>query len=64
MVYLAIIVVIVSVIALWMLSARPDPHHTFIISLLPLLDLEHRTGTPRGVDDRVGQANSGSRAAA
>jgi len=44
MVYL--IVVLVLGIALWMLASRPDPNHSFIVSLLPKLDFEGSQTTP------------------
>jgi hypothetical protein len=40
MVYLTIAIVVLG-LALWKISWRTDPHHTFFVSLLPLLDIEH-----------------------
>ncbi|MDT8067232.1 MAG: hypothetical protein ROO76_03610 [Terriglobia bacterium] len=43
MVYLTIAIVVLAV-ALWKISSLTDPHHTFFVSLLPMLDLEHSAG--------------------
>lgn len=37
------IAIVVFALAIWKISPRTDPHHTFFVSLLPLLDLEHRS---------------------
>jgi len=44
MVLLTIAIVLLA-LALWKVSSRADPHHTFFFSLLPRLDLEHSART-------------------
>ncbi len=39
------VAIVVLALALWKISSRTDPHHTFAVSLLPLLDIEHSAGT-------------------
>lgn len=41
---LAIAVLLWVCVQLW---RTPDPHHQQLVSLLPLLDVEHSVGTPR-----------------
>ncbi len=64
MVYLGIAVFGATAVLLWRLRLRPDPHHVFILSLLPLLDLEHRVGTASEAGEQVLNRKSHTRAAA
>lgn len=58
MVYLIGLAVLIGAVALWKLSSRPDPHHIFFVSLLPLLDLEHKTGTHCDWNELTGKPRS------
>jgi hypothetical protein len=64
MVYLGITAFCAIGVLFWMLRHRPDPHHIFAISLLPLLDLEHTTGTATGLGKQALKRNSHTRAIA
>ena len=45
MVYLPIAVILACCAIALAYRAKPDPHHTFIFSLLPMLDLERSAGS-------------------
>lgn len=64
MVYLISFAVFAGGIALWKLFSRPDPHHIFFLSLLPLLDVEHTIGVRRDVGIRMLKAKSHDKLAA
>ncbi len=44
MVFLTLVLTALAII-ICKVSSRTDPHHTFFVSLLPLLDIEHSAGT-------------------
>jgi hypothetical protein len=64
MVYLGIAVFCAIAVLLWKLRSRPDPHHTFMMSLLPLLDLEHTAGSASEQGEEALKRKSQPRAAA
>ncbi len=64
MVYLGIVGLCAISALLWKLSHRPDPHHIFIISLLPLLDTDHSVGSDSELGEQALRRDSHTRAVA
>lgn len=58
MVYLALATAVLLVFLIWRFSLGTDPCHSFMFSLLPLLDLEHTVGRPSVMADWVRRARS------
>lgn len=61
MVYLSVVVICTLAVLLWKVSSHADPHHRFILSLLPMLDLEHTIGRPSDLANRALKATTHSR---
>ncbi len=64
MVYLGIAALCAIGVLFWNVRFRPDPHHAFLISLLPLLDLEHTAGTATEMGEQALDRKSHTRAIA